>query len=39
MTRSMRLMYLALIAALVVGLVTLRSKNDSLAAQTSSVTP
>lgn len=33
MTRSMRIMFLALIAGLGVGLVQLRVKNDSLAAQ------
>jgi len=39
MTRSMRVMFLALIAALLAGFVTLRSKNDALAAQTTSVSP
>lgn len=39
MTHWMRVMYLALIAAMVVAVITLRSKNDALAAQTSTVTP
>ena len=33
MTRSMRVMFLALIAAMTVGVITLRVKNDALAAQ------
>ena len=38
MTRSMRGMFLVLIAAMLAGVITLRAKNDSLAAQTTSVT-
>lgn len=39
MTRSMRGMFLVLIAAMVLGAVALREKNDALATQTTSVTP
>ena len=38
MTRSMRGMFLVLIAAMLAGVVTLRVKNDSLASQSTSVT-
>ena len=39
MTRSMRVMFLALIAAMLVAVVTLHSKNSELAAQTTAVAP
>lgn len=39
MTRSMRAMFLALLAAMVAGLVALKVKNDALAAKATAVAP